>query len=400
MKKIKVSVIIPLYNSEDTIENAINSVPKRNDIEIIVVDDGSTDKSYIIAKHALKGRKGKLFHKENGGVSTAINMGLDNSNGEYIVFLGSDDDFYTETFEKAMNCLDGTDLVYFNLKINSGLVWDINEGTKVHFCGSVKFMRREFIGDTREDETMRSGEDWFFYQDLLKKVPTETFTHLVVKHYNYPRYDSLSWLQRNREKQDRVTVIIPHYNTSYQLSVLVNKLQKQVKAYPETEVIIIDDGSTENMHWLKTTGFRIFFQENKGVSAARNLGLDKATGKYIAFVDSDDDIESSYLHTIYQTMRHTNCDYAIYPFYFGNRVSKNRDELIGNYAVWSYSFTSDCIGKERFNENMKYDEDRDFLERVITPQKKRYESDKAIYHYLWDSNQNSLSKRKLRGELD
>jgi glycosyltransferase involved in cell wall biosynthesis len=327
-------------------------------------------------------------------------MGLDNSSGEYIVFLGSDDDFYTKNFKKAMNLLNGEDLVYFNLKINDGSIWKVSNETKFLFCGSVKFMRRDFIGDTREDESMKSGEDYYFYQDLIKKNPTEKFLDFEVKHYNYPRYDSLSWLQRNREKQDRVSVIIPHYNMSRNLIILVKKLQKQVKSYPETEIIIIDDGSTENVQWLKTTGFRIFFQKNKGVSAARNLGLDKATGKYISFIDSDDDIEDDYLHTIYRTMRETKCDYAIYPFFAGKIISKNREELIGNYAVWSYSFTSDCIGDIRFNENMKYDEDREFLEKVITPQKKRYESDKAIYHYLWNSNQNSLSKRKLRGELD
>lgn len=196
---IKVSVIIPMYNAEDTIENTIKSIPKRDDVEIIVIDDGSTDKSAMKVAGTMISRAGQprqLFSKKNGGVATAINKGLELAEGEYVVFLGSDDDFYTDEFEKAMLELDGTDLVYFNLKINSGEVWEVNKDTKGNLCGSVKFMRREFIGDTRENEMMKTGEDYYFYLDLLAKKPTEKYTGLTVKHYNFPREGSLSWKRR------------------------------------------------------------------------------------------------------------------------------------------------------------------------------------------------------------
>lgn len=395
---MKVTVIIPMFNAEDTIEQAIKSIPNRKDIEIIVIDDGSEDNSYLIAQKALKGRKSKLIHKENGGVSSALNVGLEKASGEYMVLLGADDDFYADEFEKAVEQLDGTDLVYFNLKINDGTVWEVNEKSKFALCGSVKFMRRDFIGNQKNNESVKYAEDWLFYQELIKKNPTEKFTNLTVKHYNYPREGSLSWQQREKNR-DKLSIIIPHYNTGTQLRKLVLKLQKQVKDYPETEVIIIDDGSTEDVKWLKSTGFRVFFQRNKGVSAARNRGLDNATGRYISFIDSDDDIEDDYIHTIYQIMRRSQCDYSIYRFFAGNRVSNNRDELLGNHAVWSYSFTANCIGNERFNESMKVFEDYDWLRRVVTPEKKRFECEKPIYHYLWESNKDSLSKRKLRGEL-
>ncbi len=395
---MKVTVIIPMFNAEDTIEQAIKSIPNRKDIEVIVVDDGSEDNSYLIAQKALKGRESKLIHKENGGVSSALNVGLEKASGEYIVLLGADDDFYTDEFNKAVEQLDGTDLVYFNLKVNDGAVWEVNEKSKFALCGSVKFMRKDFIGNQKNDESVKYAEDWLFYQELMKKNPTEKFTNLTVKHYNYPREGSLSWQQREKNR-DKLSIIIPHYNTGAQLRKLVLKLQKQVKDYPETEVIIIDDGSSENMRWLKSTGFRVFFQRNKGVSAARNRGLDNATGRYISFIDSDDDIEDDYIHTIYRVMRRSQCDYSIYKFFAGNRVSNNRDELLGNHAVWSYSFTANCIGNERFNESMKINEDYDWLRRVITHEKKRFECDKPIYHYMWNSNKNSLSKRNLRGEL-
>ena len=53
-------------------------------------------------------------------------------------------------------------------------------------------MRREFIGKTRCIEGKRVGEDWYFYQELKKKKPTEKFTDITLKHYNFPRKDSLT----------------------------------------------------------------------------------------------------------------------------------------------------------------------------------------------------------------
>ena len=195
----KVTVIIPAYNAEDTIEQAIKSIPDRDDIEIIVVNDGSTDKTADIAFNAIVERDGKctLLNKSNGGVSSAVNCGLDKATGEYIVLLGSDDDFYTDKFIECMQYLDGTDLVYFGLRINSGAIWMPTPETKEKICGAVKFMRREFIANTRNNESMRAAEDFYFNQDLLKKNPTESFTGIVAKHYNYPREGSLSWQLQN-----------------------------------------------------------------------------------------------------------------------------------------------------------------------------------------------------------
>lgn len=194
----KVTVIIPAYNAEDTIEQAINSIPKRDDVEVILVNDGSTDNTLERAIKALKPYKRKcLVDKVNGGVSSAVNAGIEEATGEYVVLLGSDDDFYTDKFIEIMRHLDGTDLVYFGLQINSGAIWMPTPETKEKICGAVKFMRREFIGEIRCDENRKAAEDWYFNQDLLKKNPTENFTGLVVKHYNYPRVGSLSWQLQN-----------------------------------------------------------------------------------------------------------------------------------------------------------------------------------------------------------
>lgn len=201
---MKVSVVIPVYNQESLIERAIRSIPLRDDIEIIVVDDGSTDDTWnklVTIGIELNDPNFIVLHnRKNMGVGYTVNRGLDIADGEYIVLLGSDDYFYTDEFLKAMEQLDGTDLVYFDLKVNDGSIFKLTEESKRNLCGSTKFMRKEFVGDTRNPD-IRQGEDWFFYDELLKKNPTERFTNLIVKHYNFPRKGSLTDIAVNGNKE-------------------------------------------------------------------------------------------------------------------------------------------------------------------------------------------------------
>lgn len=207
MKKpvMKLSIIIPVYNQEKLIIKALDSIPMREDVEIIVIDDGSVDDTFNNVEKYKEENVSKnitlLSNEENKGVSYTINKGLDNVKGEYIVFLGSDDYFYIEELEKVINELDGTDLVYFNLRTNDGTIFDVNQNTKMGYCGSVKFMRREFIGEIRNREDLRHSEDYFFYQKLLSKNPTEKFTGIIAKHYNYPREGSLSFIQIQEKEE-------------------------------------------------------------------------------------------------------------------------------------------------------------------------------------------------------
>lgn len=196
---MKISVCIPVYNQENLIIRAIQSIPKRDDIEIIVIDDGSTDDTW----NKLIDYREKhpeinlvlLYNEENKGVAYTINRCYDVATGDYIVALGSDDYFYKDKFEKIIDELDGTDLVYFDMKINNGDIWEINNNSKMVLVGSVKFIRREFLGDTRCPD-FKSGEDKYFYWRLLEKKPTEKFTHICLKHYNHPRNGSLTDLVR------------------------------------------------------------------------------------------------------------------------------------------------------------------------------------------------------------
>lgn len=92
----KVSVVLPVYKVEDYIENTLRSVVNQTykDIEIILVDDGSPDKSINVAEQFLKNYKDidwKIIHQENRGLSAARNRGIDNASGEWIICPDSDD---------------------------------------------------------------------------------------------------------------------------------------------------------------------------------------------------------------------------------------------------------------------------------------------------------------------
>lgn len=204
----KLSFIMPIYNAEDTLQRALDSIPVRDDMQLIMLDDGSTDESWDILldwwrKHSIDGT-GSVIHRwePNKGVATTMNLGFNLAKGEYIISLSSDD-YYLTDFEQFMPYLDGeNDLVYFDLQVNDGSVWHLDEESKNEFVGAVKFMRREFLGDTRIPN-LKYKEDMPFYGTLQAKKPKEVFTGIVLKKYNWPREGSLSWQATQDYENDR-----------------------------------------------------------------------------------------------------------------------------------------------------------------------------------------------------
>lgn len=103
---VLVSIIIPAYNTGEYIHRAIESSLRQthNNVEIIVVDDGSEDDTLEVARsYAERDSRVRVFHKENGGVSSARNRGICESHGEYITFLDSDDWFEDSAVEYLLD---------------------------------------------------------------------------------------------------------------------------------------------------------------------------------------------------------------------------------------------------------------------------------------------------------
>lgn len=191
----KLSIIVPVYNQEELIIRALNSIPKRDDIEIIVVDDCSTDMTF---KNCVQWKREHqdldisiVKLPENKGLGNAKNVGYDSSHGEYVNQLDSDDYLITSEYERVIDELDGTDMVYCDIQINSGDIFHIDKDTQSQYCsGCARFIKRDFLGDTR-CPTIRATEDWYLNDSLQKKPHTDKFTGIVAYHYNFPRDGSL-----------------------------------------------------------------------------------------------------------------------------------------------------------------------------------------------------------------
>ena len=109
---MKTSIIIPVYNVEKYLGNCIKSVlPLKSELEILLIDDGSTDQSGKICDSlAEKDDRIRVIHKENGGLSDARNVGIENSTGDYLMFLDSDDFLDTKETERLLSKItDNTD---------------------------------------------------------------------------------------------------------------------------------------------------------------------------------------------------------------------------------------------------------------------------------------------------
>ena len=197
--KPKITIIIPTYNRAELLKRALDSVPLSKDYQVIVIDDGSSDNTWSVITEWLKENQDKINGKsdiikfeQNWGVAHAMNMGFILAEGEYIVSL-SDDDYYIKDFSEFEPYLDGkNDLVYFDLETNDGTVFHVDENTKHEYVGAVKFIRREFLGNTRIPD-LKFREDYPFSKALYDKNPKEVFTGIVLKHYNFPHDGSLTW---------------------------------------------------------------------------------------------------------------------------------------------------------------------------------------------------------------
>ncbi len=179
----KFSIIIPCYNEEKYIERCLNSIFNqtldKEKYEVIVIDDGSDDKSVnIIKKFDIK-----LFNSKRLGAGGARNIGLDNAKGEYIILLDADDYLYqNDILDKLDKKLDNQDIVFVKCKeILNGIEKVIEEDSKntleeqiyksSHFCLTLKCFKAKLAHDIRY-KNKSYHEDISFTVELMCKART------------------------------------------------------------------------------------------------------------------------------------------------------------------------------------------------------------------------------------
>lgn len=136
---------------------------------------------------------------------------------------------------------------------------------------------------------------------------------------------------------EKITVIVPVYNVEHYLDKCLDSLINQT--YKNLEIIVINDGSTDNsgiicQEYAQKDNRIIYVEkENGGQSEARNMGLDRMTGSYVTFVDSDDWVEADYVETLYQKITEYQADIAV-----GNYYSYNEQEGIFCFHIFGSSY--------------------------------------------------------------
>ncbi len=206
-----VSIIIPVYNLEKYLPKCLDSVLAQTykNIEIIPVDDGSTDNSAeVLKEYAKSDSRVKPVFKENGGVSSARNCGIDNSNGEYIYFLDGDDWIAPDTIEKLLTDNTDFDIVQaahieayedgreiLPTQFKSITLLDKKEIIGAYFLNIIqesccnKLFKKSAIGDTRFDNSLAVAEDSKFTYTILKNAARVKLIDDVTYYY-FSREDS------------------------------------------------------------------------------------------------------------------------------------------------------------------------------------------------------------------
>lgn len=217
----KISIIIPIYNAEKYLGRCVDSILSQTftDFEVLLIDDGSPDSSPAICdEYAKRDPRVRVFHKPNGGVSSARNLGLDNAKGEWITFIDADDyitkdllyDYildsdssdlviqgfsHNKDFDVSLpnQILDGEDLIDKFIDIDSeikGFVWN-------------KLYRRDIIknNNIKFDENISMIEDLLFNiifvkhcksVRILNKINYVYFRHPKAACYKQHPFSSLS----------------------------------------------------------------------------------------------------------------------------------------------------------------------------------------------------------------
>lgn len=203
-----ISIVVPIYNSEKFLEKSLNSLKDQSykELEIILINDGSTDKSMeICKKYCDEDSRFKFFNKENGGVSSARNLGLKNATGDYVGFVDPDDWVEVDMFQSLAKLVkeenaelaicgyikessDGTlieknetiDKKVFNMGEALNYIIE-NNGYRGFLCNKIFSM--DLMKEKYFDEKIIYNEDLIFCCDYLKNCRTIAYNSRGLYHY-------------------------------------------------------------------------------------------------------------------------------------------------------------------------------------------------------------------------
>lgn len=215
-----------------------------------------------------------------------------------------------------------------------------------------------------------------------------------------------------------VTVVIPIYNTEEYLSKCLKSVLNQ--SYKNIEVILVDDGSTDNSPILcddyskYDRRIKVIHKPNAGLSAARNSGIESATGKYICFIDSDDYIEKNMIEEMILQIENYHADVCECGFFIHNKDNtiidyslliknlkylNNRFDLLNEYttagltiAAWNKLYKTNLLKHIKFT-NECFKEDTDLIFRLCDKEASFTQVNKPLYHYIKRDSESLTAKK-------
>ncbi len=230
-----ISVIVPVYNAEKYLDRCVESIVAQTykNLEIILVDDGSTDNSPAICDAwAKKDSRIRVIYKKNGGVSSARNAGLDACTGDYIGFADADDWMEPDMYE----VLIGNAKRYSADKSSCGYIYYGQQAV----CAPAETCRvlqssdeirlrivsgehnavwcaiysRSVVGDIRFDESLKVAEDWLFNYQVCLKMSSEVIVNTPLYHYE-DNIESAMHGINEKKISDRISVLEYIWNSEY-----------------------------------------------------------------------------------------------------------------------------------------------------------------------------------------
>lgn len=225
-----ISVIVPVYKAEKYIHRCLDSLLTQtfSDFELILVDDGSPDNSgKICDDYARKDSRIRVFHKENGGVSSARQLGLDNARGEYTIHCDPDDwvepDWLESLYSAAVNDIadmvicdyrliytDHTKQQVVNCSLDPERLFEQITNGKIHGQLWNKLIKRSLIekADAKFPLKLDCGEDLFFCLQLLLVKPKIVVVRDALYNYNRTNVDAITYQYTDKTSESLLVFIV------------------------------------------------------------------------------------------------------------------------------------------------------------------------------------------------
>lgn len=178
MQKPVISVIVPVYNAERWLRRCVDSILGQTftDFELLLIDDGSKDGSGAICdEYAARDSRIRVFHKPNGGVSSARNLGLGNARGEWITFVDADDYLLPQWSEVFKQDFVNTDIIIFGIQSEN------TSGVIKEYSYSFKGKPNIWVESPQSQHMQGALWNKYFRTDIIKKQDIRLDTRLKFR---------------------------------------------------------------------------------------------------------------------------------------------------------------------------------------------------------------------------